>query len=347
MTEKLLRSILVSVLTTLVLVASVVGALRITSEEKVFQSDSLIFSAIGDPHYGWSSEQYADEIVDAWMADPNLPQVDFGINIGDFTHFGSPEGYKKAMEGSFNRMLFPWMFLFGNHDTANYKTGTGRDIYGDRWGLPDTDYYDKPYSAIEAGKNCTGVMGQNYAILWDNVLFLFFGDQGSTMLLTHEQRQWLEFMTGMYPDKTTITVSHQGFYTAERTDAYRYYNDLDWWKAFIESNPQIALHIHGHNHQFTHYQFFGLDAVDVGITNGNGKPWTVYFKVTEKSITAGIYDVLTREWIKPNFYRKELTTSFEEKGLEWYSVSKRVQDGQEFTEYNRILAEEYQIQMFG
>lgn len=63
-----------------------------------FSSNSLIFTAIGDPHYGWG-DQYADEIVNAWMNDPNLPAAEFGINIGDFTHFGSPEGYNIAMRG--------------------------------------------------------------------------------------------------------------------------------------------------------------------------------------------------------------------------------------------------------
>mgnify|MGYP006278760731 FL=1 len=113
-------------------------------------------------------------------------------------------------------------------------------------------------------------MQQNYAYLWDNILFLFFGDQGTTMLLTREQRQWLKFMTAEYPDKTTITVSHQGFKREEEDNTYRYYNDQEWWQSFINNNSQIALHIHGHNHMFKHYKYHGLDCIDVGITNSQG-----------------------------------------------------------------------------
>lgn len=327
---------------------SIIGIIRSFQESKAFTSDSLVFAAIGDPHYGWTSEQYADEIVDAWMEDENLPALDFAINIGDFTHFGTAEGYRNAMQHSFNNLLLPWMFVFGNHDAADYKTGTGRDIYGDGWGLADKGLHSTPYEAIEVGQKSTGTMGRNYAFLWDNILFLFFGDQGTTMLLTHEQRQWLNYMTDLYPDKTTVTVSHQGFFSElNGIEAYRYYNDLVWWEAFIKQNPQIALHIHGHNHKFNHYQYHGLDVVDVGITNGMGKPWTVYFEVTKNSISAGLYDVIKREWVKPHFFQKELDTGFEKTGIDWYSVSHRLQDGQSTIQDNRILAKSYSLQLMG
>lgn len=191
-------------------------------------------------------------------------------------------------------------------------------------------------------------MQQNYAYLWDNILFLFFGDQGTTMLLTREQRQWLKFMTAEYPDKTTITVSHQGFKREEEDNTYRYYNDQEWWQSFINNNSQIALHIHGHNHMFKHYKYHGLDCIDVGITNSQGgKPWTVYFEITDKAIRAGIYDVLTQDWVKNNFFEKKIETTFKNEGIKWYSVSKRVQDKEEFTMNNRILAKNHSLQFIG
>lgn len=330
-----------------ILAAGVAGFVRTYVSNMDFSSNSLIFAAVGDPHYGWSGDQNADEIVNAWMNDRRLPGPEFAINIGDFTHFGSSEGYQVAMKDSFGKYMLPWMFLFGNHDTADYKTGTGRDIFNGGAGVQDTETYDKPHDAIEAGKNYTGVMGRNYAFLWDNILFLFFGDMGNTMLLTEMQRQWLEYMTDLYSDKTTITVSHQGFYPQASNSVYRYYNNLTWWEEFIGENPQMALHIHGHNHEFFHYTYHGLDAIDVGITNEMGKPWTVYFEITESAIKAGIYNVARRRWAKPHFFKKDLDTGWQDTGISWYSVSKRVQDGQIFEHQNRILAQDHDIQLIG
>lgn len=328
-------------------ISFMIGYLIEINSRMEFSEDSLIFAAIGDPHYGWE-DQYADEIVDAWMHDGNLPAVEFAVNIGDFTHFGSPEGYAVAMKDSFNKVLFPWMFIYGNHDTANYKTDTGRDIYGDGLGLPETEIYNKPYTAIETGNEVTGTMQRNYAYLWDNILFLIFADKGSTMLLTREQRQWLQFMTAQYPDKTTITMSHQGLYNDEEEgNTYRFYNDQEWWESFIHNNSQIALHIHGHNHKFKHYKSYGVDAIDVGRTNSEGKPWTVYFEITEGSIRAGIYDVLTRKWVNNNFFEKDISTSFKNEGISWYSITKRVQDKEKIKIDNRILAKNHSLQVIG
>ncbi len=330
-----------------ILIATVVGFIQLYFREMEFSSEGLVFAAVGDPHYGWTGDQNADDITNAWTSDPNLPPPDFAINIGDYTHFGTSEGYQVATKDSFGDYLMPWMFVFGNHDTADYKTDTGRDIYNDGSGVQDTEVYDIPYQAIESGKEFTGTMQRNYAYLWDNILFLVFGDMGNTMLLTHSQRQWLNYMTDLYPNKTTITISHQGFHPQAGHSTYRYYNDLTWWESFIQDNPQLALHIHGHNHEFLHYTYHGLDAVDTGITNEMGKPYTVYFEITESSISAGIYNVAKKRWQNGNFFRKELETGWKDEGISWYSVSKRVQDAQNFEQDNRILAKNHKVQLIG
>ncbi|MHA1371423.1 MAG: metallophosphoesterase family protein [Promethearchaeota archaeon] len=310
--------------------------------------DSLLFAAIGDPHYGWTNKQFASEIVDAWMNDRNLPRLDFCINVGDLTHFGTPKGYRRAMMGSFGNLLLPYMFVFGNHDNADYKTGTEREIYPGSVGMPSTDLYIKPHDAIEAGFNATGICSMNYAFMFDNILFIVFGEQGECMLLTSEQKEWLEYLTLRYHDVTTITVSHQGFYAeATSKDPYRYYNDRDWWKNFIERNPQIVMHVHGHNHNLNHYTYYGLDVVDTGITNDVGKPWTVIFQVSRSSVKVGVYDVMQRKWVNNHLFSKGVATTYNKSGLQWYSFQEQVQDGEGIQFPNRFISKEYKLDVIG
>ncbi|MHA1230752.1 MAG: metallophosphoesterase family protein [Candidatus Helarchaeota archaeon] len=180
------------------------------SKEFQFEESSLIFAACGDPHYGWTQTQFASSIIDAWMNDPNLKKLDFAFNMGDFTHFGAPNEYEVAMKSSFGNLLIPYMFVFENHDTADYKTNTGRENILGSLGTPDSKVNYCPYDAISAAYNSTGINSPNYAFFYDNILFLVFGDQGTTMLLTNEQREWLRYMTSRYHNYTTITVSHRG-----------------------------------------------------------------------------------------------------------------------------------------
>ncbi|MEJ2050940.1 MAG: metallophosphoesterase family protein, partial [Calditrichota bacterium] len=146
-----------------------------TRFELVRASKTLEFAAIGDPHYGWTHNQHAGDIVHSWMTNEAAPDISFAFNMGDYTHFGSPEGWKYAMQHSFNNMFLPWMMVFGNHDTDDYKTGTGRDLYGNAGGHASKDVNNTPYQAVTAGQRNSGLLSRNYAFSWNNILFLVFG----------------------------------------------------------------------------------------------------------------------------------------------------------------------------
>ncbi|MHA1821905.1 MAG: metallophosphoesterase family protein [Promethearchaeota archaeon] len=345
--KNILYSILIGMI---IFLPSFYTNLQLINSKKSFhtEKDSLIFAACGDPHYVWTNKQFAGNIVEAWMKDENIPGINFAFNMGDLTHFGAPKEYATAMSASFGHLMLPYFFMFGNHDTANYKTNTGRSNIPSLAGLGDMNINPTPYDAITSAYNATGINSHNYAFLYDDILFLIFGDQGNTMLLTNEQREWLEYMTTKYHNYTTITFSHQGFYTELYSkDPYQYYNDFDWWKNFIQNNPQIVLHIHGHNHVIKHYQYFGLDTIDTGLTNGVGKPWTVLFQITNHSINVGVYDVIKRIWVNPNLFSKNVSTTFKHSGMEWYSFFRKVQDNQKLTFANRIVAKEYKVEVIG
>lgn len=293
----------------------------------------LRFAVIGDPHYGWTDVQnfYASDIVDAWMTDKTFPDIDFAINVGDFVSgdYADTMGevlqmWETAMDDSFNRMLLPWVFAFGNHDVQE-----------------DSEWV-KSNERAKIAKRETGTMQRYFGFLWNNILFLVHGwKEDEQEGLSNDVRVWLEFMADSYPDATTVVISHGGPECGS-----------EWWMTFIDNNPQIVLFIHGHHHNFRHYEFHGVDAIDCGHTNDSkhwtGFPWTHYFEITEDGIQGNFYDVLEQKWV-PIFekFNKSMHTGIKDIGLEWYSVSKFVHDGQLFTQYNRIIAKNYNLQLIG
>ncbi|MDD5062289.1 MAG: metallophosphoesterase family protein, partial [Candidatus Marinimicrobia bacterium] len=76
---------------------------------------------IGDPHYNSVTEvePLSSMIIDDIQNNLAFPEVDFVINLGDLTHYGSAEDWELA-KADWNDLLIPWMFTFGNHETANH-----------------------------------------------------------------------------------------------------------------------------------------------------------------------------------------------------------------------------------
>lgn len=301
------------------------------------QPASLSFAAVGDPHYGWAADPYAGDIVNAWMTDRNFPDIDFAINMGDFVSgdFAKDEDamekmWRDAMDDSFNNLLLPWMFIFGNHDVQESSIEI------------EKDKELKSDERVRIGKRETGTMQRCFAFMWDNILFIANGWKGESKGsgMSSDMKARIEFLTDLYPNNKTIILSHGGPLT----------EDKEWWGSFVDNHPQIVLFIHGHHHNFRHYKFHSVDVIDCGLTNSasKGHPWTVYFEITEEAIRARFYDVHEHTWVPeiPKF-EKVMDTGVKDTGLEWYSISKFVYDGQTFTYDNRVLAENVQLQLIG
>jgi len=288
----------------------------------VERASVLRFACIGDPHYGWGDLQYAGKIVDVWQKDPNFPFLDFVVNLGDFVSGDRvanvqqlQEVWKHALLDSFEQMFIPWFFAYGNHDT---EAGRGGVV---------------AQQALELIHSETGSMGLCSSFKWNNILFLLYGWNGE---LPEEGKEWLETMTELYKDITTIIISHAGPI-----------GDDQWWRDFFSRNPQIKLFIHGHHHFFRHYNVAHVDVIDCGITNGQGLPWTFYFEIRPHGIYVSVYDAEKEEWIKQPFFTIECETGVTNAGFEWYAVTWHVCDGQQILVFNRILAESYELQLFG
>lgn len=286
----------------------------------------LRLATIGDPHYGWRDADrfYAHDIINAWMFDDKFPDIDFALNLGDFVSgdfYDTEEEieamWEHAMTDSFSRLLFPWMFAMGNHDVEE--------------NMPNIDTETR----VAIAQRETGVMERCYAFMWDNILFLVQGWKGRG--LSEEQKVWFTCMAETYPDTTTVIVRHAG--------------PNEWFEEFFVENPQVVLFIYGHGHEFRQRTVEGVTVIEYGHTNNSvswvGRPWTGYLEITESGITGGLYDVLEQDWVENRDFHVDVATTIKPTGLEWYSWSRFVGDDSSFEVDNRILAEEYYLELIG
>lgn len=307
------------------------------------QEPILRFAAIGDPHYGWPMTDvfYAGDVVTAWMRDTKIPDIAFGLNLGDYISGDLTndrqrlEGiYKDAMQDSFGSMYLPWFIAFGNHDVQE----RGSD-YADPTSLTVPEATDSVtmQDRLNMALRETGAMQLCQAFKWNNILFLVIGwRDDSKGGLGDEVKAWLEHMTSANPDTTTVIVSHPG-------------PGGDWWDSFTRRNPQVALFIYGHSHGYGTRKLNNMDVVNCGLANGyGGKPWMGYFEITPGGIKARYYDVVSKTWLEdPKGFETSRITGIDDSGLEWISVARFVTDGDSFVQYNRVLAEQYQIELVG
>ena len=300
---------------------------------------------IGDPHYNSVTEvePLSSMIIDDIQNNLAFPEVDFVINLGDLTHYGSAEDWELA-KADWNDLLIPWMFTFGNHETANH--------------LSEPEF---PFNAYKRGMTESGLINPHYSFLYNGILFLIMGEEGVTHLVPLNQKNWLEFMTSQYPDYTTVIVSHNTLYdSGEDSDGidYLHISEPDWWQDFFVRNPQVKLFLHGHTHVESNCfnPAYGIQFINAPVTctaesgyfSGYTADQCIYLEIGADYLTARKWHAITNDWDAENL-AINITTSLtdDDPGLQWYSATWRVQDGQEIRIANRILAESYTMQIAG
>ena len=309
------------------------------------KSEPVRIALIGDPHFNAVTEvnPLSRMIIDDIQTNPSFPPVDFVMNLGDMTHYGSAEDWALAKK-DWNKLLIPWIFVFGNHETANHLSE------------PET-----PYSAYQRGMTEAGLINPHYSFLYNGILFLIMGEEGVTHLTPLNQKNWLEFMTSQYPDYTTVIASHNSLYNSgEDTDGIDYMNigESEWWQEFFTKHPQVKLFIHGHAHVETNCfnPAYGIQFINAPVTctaesgyfSGYTADQCIYLEINSDNISARKWHAITNDWDKEKLDLAMTTSlSMDDPGMEWYSATWRVQDGQEIETANRMLAESYTLQVAG
>ncbi len=334
-------------------------------------SEVINFAASSDQHYGWQDDTVPDhdgDTVDDWMEHGALPDFDFIMStMGDWISDKRAGGnwqdtdYCWEMITKYNadHQLLPYFWTLGNHDITNYEY------------MVDGN----PVRKERMGRNISGLNENNFAFMYNNVLFLNVAQTTYHQTLSGFQKAWIEYLIHRYEDHTTVILSHQAIYeTTSRGEAkwtswktgYRSYMGIEWWQDLFDDNPQIIMFIHGHNEIATNTTAFDLhpeswddDCTFVMVpANGHGKNypdqlrWSSTFEISDETLEVRMWDSVDHSYVNDStvavpFSRTGMSNNVSDAGMEWFSIPKRVMDGQSWTWSNHFVSEGYRIDLVG
>lgn len=325
------------------------GSKRVGLEQT--QDSSLSFIVFSDPH------RHIDDVskcIEDIKENSNLPVPEFIFSTGDQGLHGHPGPDESTIEYmmkaprqkyGWNDLLLPYFVLWGNHDVTSYHAHP-------------KDPFFIPYSKKDWGQS-----NPFYAFEYDNILFLVVSSAlGETRLLNQPQRDWLEQITSMYPNKTTMIMTHRALYNSNgfTTDrAYQYFMETNsWWKPFLKDNPQIITYGYGHTAVVRPLRAkkFGVNTITHAMM-AHGSPNTItYYEVSSDGVDIKYWNGEKNEWSvsylnDPSYYKNDISideeTSFKKEGMDWFSYSHVFQDGEKLSWDNRFLAKDYKVQLIG
>lgn len=317
----------------------------------VSKDESLRFLVFSDPH---SHIDQVSACIKDIKENPDLPIPEFIFCTGDQGLHGHPGPDEDTVEYmmtapgqkyGWNDLFLPYFVLWGNHDTTSYHADP-------------RDPYFIPFS-----KKDWGLSNPFYSFEYDNILFLVVSSGlGETRLLNQPQRDWLEQVTSMYPDKTTLIMCHRPLHNScggTSGRAYDYFMDTyTWWEPFLRKNPQIVTYGYGHTAMIRplHAEKFGINSITHSMM-AHGSPDTVtYYEIDENGIDIKYWNGKENEWVvqylnEPEYHKESINikekTSFAPEGFDWFAYPHIFQDGEKLKWENRMLAEEFKIQLIG
>jgi len=330
----------------------------------------ICFAGTSDQHYGWKDNPIPphdkDTIAD-WMYHPDLPQLDFVVSsFGDWISDGRALGewedvkycWQEITQNNADHQKTPYFFVIGNHDITNYDH------------MPDDG---NPVLKERLGRAISGLNENNYAFLYDNVLFVCAAQTNVLYHLSDFQKNWIEYLTDRYHDITTVIWSHQATYqttgkgdirsTSWTGNDYRVHNDVAWWRHLLDDNPQIKLYIHGHTEKAHNTIAFDLhpeswdnNCIFVlvpsnGYSYGQQYPWSYIFTIADSYIRVALWDSESHSYRTDGDagvpYVQNGSFNVTRSGLEWFSIPKQVLDGQKWTWENRMVAARYKLELIG
>ncbi len=336
------------------------------------RGDVIHFGVSADQHYGASNGMvppHDTDTIEDWMDHPDLPEMDFVIaTMGDWISDSRMPGkwtdvdytWRQIVANNADHQRIPYFWTFGNHDITNYDN------------MVDGD----PVRKERLGRSISGMNENNYAFMYNNVLFICAAQTNVLYDLSQYQETWIEYLVDRYGDHTTVILSHQA--TAETTGAghdrssswngndYGVHNDIDWWYSLFDDNPQIVLYIHGHKEKGydtiahdLHGETWDDDCTFV-LVPSNGRyttgldqgGWSYIFSITDSEVAIQLWDSANGtyqdfEVTGLPYLREEMDNSVSSSGMEWYSIPKQVMDGQTWTWNNHMVAEDYLIELIG
>jgi hypothetical protein len=336
------------------------------------QKTQLSFAAFTDTHIGaryqnplYKTADSLDHLGEDLVDSTNL--LDFAVHLGDIVHHntgqvngvGLPwyaDQYKNNLKAYFiSHINIPLFCVIGNHDMDDYQMNSG-----------------DPHNLTKSLIDELSLNNPMYGMMHDGILFLIVPELGYITWTHPVEYEWVEYMTGQYPNTTTIILCHQAIEDTtqnkeNRNMPYSGKQDMDWWASLFQKNPQIKMWIHGHNHyldwyvsnhstgqsypiqQFGHEMAFSAPypQMDWGVCDKQNK--IVIYNITATNITTSTWedDGTGGHWSSEYDHSWSIPTTFNTNVNDWYSFPTFLQDNETQLTDMKLLSPNITLQLVG
>jgi predicted phosphodiesterase len=334
------------------------------------QKNQLSFAAFTDTHIGARYQNpffgMADHLDDlgADLVDATN-QLDFAVHLGDIVNHNTAQVNGEGLPWYVNQYMnnlkayfishlnLPLYYVIGNHDVTDYQLNRG-----------------DPHNLTKSLVNELSMNSPVYAMMYEGILFLVVPELGYVTWTHPIEYEWIEYMTSQYPTTTTIILCHQAIEDTtmdESLSPYRGKQDMDWWAALFQNNPQIKMWIHGHNHYLDWY----VDSQSSGQTNPIRKfghemafsapypqmDWIyhqeldriVIYNITSAGITTATWENngAGGHWVSEYIHSWSIPTTFHPDAENWYSFPMFLQDNETQLTDMKLLSPDISLQLIG
>jgi hypothetical protein len=333
------------------------------------QKSQLSFAAFTDTHIGakyqypnYEIADYLDGLGEDLVDSTNL--LDFAIHLGDIINHntGQVNGmglpwyvnqYKNNLKAYLiSHINLPFHCVIGNHDVNDYEMNSG-----------------DPHNLTKSLIDELSLNNPVYAMMRDGILFLSLPELGYPMWTHPVEYEWVEYITNLYPDTTTIIFSHQAIEdtTMGGGGTYRGKQDIDWWTNLFKNNPQIIMWIYGHNHyldwyvsnlstgktysvqDFGHEMAFSAPYSQLDFRNSYEEDRIVIYNITSSAITTGVWENngAGGHWASDYINSWNIPTTFDPNSEDWYSFPMFLQDNETQLTDMKLLSPDIALQLIG
>jgi predicted phosphodiesterase len=334
------------------------------------QKSQLSFAALTDTHIGaryqypfFDMADHLDSLGEDLTNATN--KLDFVVHLGDIVNHNTAQvngiglpwlvnQYENNLKAFLiSHLHLPFYCVLGNHDVDDYQMNSG-----------------DPHNLTKSLIDELSMNNPVYAMMHDGILFLIVPELGYITWTHPVEYEWIEYMTTLYPNSTTIILCHQAIRdatTEEYIEPYGGKQDMNWWATLFQNNPQIKMWIYGHNHYLDWYvsnqstgktapvQAFGHEIAfssPYPQMDWDGHPEVdriVIYNITSIGITTATWENIGTggHWVSEYLHTWSIPTTFDSDAEDWYSFPMFLQDNETQWTDMKLLSPDITLQLIG